>query len=71
MLVSLFILAQERGTHEPPDEGIGLGLILLGFLFAILVFATIFFLFRRYSNRTRETGPDRSPHRPGHVGRLD
>lgn len=70
MLVTLAILAQ-RGTHEPPDEGIGIGLILLGVLIAILVFSTIIFLFRRYSRTTRETGPDRTPHRRGHVGRLD
>ena len=69
MLATIAILAQ-RGTHEPPDEGIGIGLILLGVLLVILAVSAIAFAFRTYSRRTREKGPDRAPHRPGHVGRL-
>jgi flagellar basal body-associated protein FliL len=63
------ILAQ-RGTQEPPDEGIGIGLILLGVAIAILVFAAIFMAFRTYSKKTRETGPSAEPHEPGHAGRA-
>ena len=68
MLATIFILAQ-RGTQEPPkDDGIGIGLILLGVLIAVLVAVAVMTAFRIYSKRTRETGPDREPHKPGHVG---
>ena len=69
MLLTILILAQ-RGTHEPPDDGIGIGLILLGVLIAALVALAVIAAFRMYSKRTRETGPDREPHKPGHVGSL-
>ena len=70
MFAFITILAQ-RGTHEPPDDGTGIGLILLGVLIALLVAAAIFMAFRTYSKRTRETGPDREPHKPGHAGRVE
>ena len=70
MLATLSLIAQ-RGTQEPPDEGIGIGLILLGVLIAVLVAVAIITAFRTYSKRTRETGPDREPHRPGHAGRVE
>ena len=70
MLASIFILAQGRGTQEPPDEGVGIGLILLGVLIALLVAAAIMFAFRTYSKKTREIGPDDTPHTPGHAGRA-
>jgi flagellar basal body-associated protein FliL len=71
VLATIFILAQGRGTQEPPDEGVGIGLILLGVLIVILVAAAVLFAFRTYSKKTRETGPDDTPHRPGHVGRVE
>ena len=70
MLAEILIFLAQRGTQEPPDEGIGIGLILLGFLFALLVAAGILFLFRTYSKKTHETGPDDEPHAPGHAGRA-
>jgi hypothetical protein len=69
MLATIAILAQ-RGTQEPPDEGIGIGLILLGILIALLVAFAIMTAFRAYSKKTRETGPDAEPHEPGHAGRA-
>ena len=69
MLATILILAQ-RGTQEPPEEGLGIGLILLGFLFFLLVAAAILFAFRTYSKKTREKGPDDAPHTPGHAGRA-
>ena len=69
-LATIFILAQGRGTQEPPDEGVGIGLILLGFLIAVIVAITILTLFRKYSKKTGETGPGHDPHKPGHVGRT-
>ncbi len=68
LLADVFIFAQGRGTQEPPDEGVGIGLILLGFLIFLLVAAAILYAFRTYSKKTGETGPSREPHKPGHVG---
>jgi flagellar basal body-associated protein FliL len=67
MLATLLLLAQ-RGTQEAPDEAIGLPLILLGVLIAVAVAVAIFFVFTRMSKRERQTGPDDTPHRSGHVG---
>ena len=67
MLTFITVLAQ-RGTQEPPDEGTGIGLILLGIAIALLVAVAIFMAFRTYSRKTRETGPDTTPHKQGHVG---
>jgi hypothetical protein len=69
MLANIIILAQ-RGTQEPPDEGTSIWLILLGVLIAALVALAIITAFRTYSKKTRETGPDREPHTPGHAGRA-
>jgi hypothetical protein len=62
------ILAQGRGTQEPPDEGVGIGLIIGGFLLFLLICFLILTAFRMYSKKTRETGPDNTPHKQGHVG---
>ena len=67
MLATLFLLAQ-RGTQEAPDEGIGIGLIILAVLFVIGVAIGIFFAFSRMRKGSRQTGPDDTPHRSGHVG---
>ncbi len=69
MLAEILIFAQERGTQEPPDEGVGIGLILLGFLIFLLVAFAILTLFRKYSKKTGELGPERESHKPGHAGR--
>ena len=71
ILAGIFLLAQGRGTQEPPDEGVGIGLILLGVLIVLLLVSGVVFAFRTYSKKTREVGPDDTPHRPGHVGRVD
>ncbi len=69
MYSALFtILAQGRGTQEPPDEGVGIGLIIGGFLIFLLVVFLVMTAFRMYSKKTRETGPDATPHKQGHVG---
>ena len=68
MLSAIFVLAQ-RGTQEPPDEGVGIGLILLGVLIVLLLVSAVMFAFRTYSKKTREVGPDRDSHAPGHAGR--
>jgi hypothetical protein len=60
------ILAQN--SQDVPEEGVGIGLILLGVLIAVLVFAGLFLLFTKASKRRRGGGPSREPHEPGHVG---
>jgi hypothetical protein len=61
----LTFLAQN--SQDAPEEGVGLGLILLAVLFVLAVVAGIWLAFTRGSKRDR-TGPDDEPHRPGHVG---
>ena len=68
MLATLLTLLAQRGTQEPPDDGIGVGLIIVGVLIvAALILGVIFFL-RTVSKRERGGGPPAQPHEPGHVG---
>ena len=67
MLATLVGLIAQH-SQEAPDEGVGIGLILLGVLIAVLIAGAIFFVFTRLSKRDRQTGPDATPHRGGHVG---
>ncbi|HEV2062691.1 MAG TPA: hypothetical protein VGR12_07550 [Solirubrobacteraceae bacterium] len=71
MLWDIVILAQGRGTQEPPEEGVSVTLIILAAVLVVLIAVAIFIAFRTYSKKTRETGPDRESHRSGHVGRVD
>ena len=71
MLATLLMILAQRGTQEPPDEGIGIGLILVGVLIAALVAAGIIFAFKAISKRERGGGPPNRPQKPGHVGRRD
>ena len=57
-----------QNSQDAPEEGVGLGLILLAVLFVLAVVAGIWLAFTRGSKRGRGTGPDDEPHRPGHVG---
>ena len=74
-MLALVTALAASSTNTPPDDGTSIGLIILGVAIALLaaaaVFAAIFLAFRTYSKRTRETGPDREPHKPGHVGRVE
>ena len=60
-----------QNSQRVPDEGTGIGLILVGVLIAVLVAIAVLTAFRTYSKKTRETGPDREPHKPGHAGRAE
>ena len=71
MLWNIVILAQGRGTQEPPEEGTSLLLILGAVVLVALIAVAIITAFRTYSKKTREKGPDQEQHRPGHVGRVD
>ncbi len=67
-LLDLVVVLAQRGTQEPPEEGVGLGLILLGALIFIGVFSLIGFLFSRASKKARTGAPGDDPHPPGQVG---
>ncbi len=71
MLATLLTILAQRGTQEPPDEGIGIGLILVGLLIAVLIAAAVFTFLRTVSKRERGGGPPNKPHEPGHVGSRD
>lgn len=70
MLATLFTVLAQRGTQEPPDEGIGIGLIILIVLVIAALAVALLFAFRKLSKRERG-GPPREPHEPGHVGRRE
>ena len=55
-------------SQDAPDEGVGLGLILLAVLFVVGVAIGLWLVFIKGSKRTRGTAPEDEPHRPGHVG---
>jgi hypothetical protein len=61
----LTIIAQN--AQEPPDEGIGIGLILLGVLIVLAVAVGVWLALSRLSKR-EAGGPPREPHDPDSVG---
>ena len=51
---ALFLLGQGGdNTAEPPETGLGLGIIIAALIFAALVFATILFLFHKRSTASK------------------
>jgi hypothetical protein len=70
MLATLLTILAQRGTQEPPDEGIGIGLIILIVLVIAALAVALLMVFRKVSKRER-TGPPAQPHEPGHVGRRE
>ena len=71
MFATLLTILAQRGTQEPPDEGTGLGLILVGVLIALAVAAGVIMFLKTVSKRERGGGPPNKPHEPGHVGSRD
>ena len=67
MLTLLTILAQ-NSQSPPKDEGIGIGLILLGVLIALTIAFAIFTIFTKGNRKHRGTAPTDDPHPPGQVG---
>ena len=61
----LTIIAQN--AQEPPEEGIGIGLILLGVLIVLAVAVGVWMALSRLSKR-EAGGPPREPHDPDSVG---
>lgn len=70
MLATLLVLAQ-RGTQEPPDDGIGVGLIILAVVVVAAIAVGLLMAFKAMSRRERGGGPPAQPHEPGHVGSRD
>jgi hypothetical protein len=67
MLISAF-LTLAQNSQDAPEEGVGIGLILVGVLIAVLVAAALFVVFTKGSKRRHESPPPDEPHKPGHVG---
>jgi uncharacterized membrane protein YccC len=68
MLAALFTILAQNSQRPPEDDGLGIGLILLGVLIAALIAFGIFTVFTKGTKRRRGTAPGDDPHRPGHVG---
>ena len=60
-----------QNSQRVPDEGTGIGLILLGVAIALAVAFTIFTIFRRASKNATTGAPGDTPHKSGHVGTSD
>jgi hypothetical protein len=60
-----------QNSQEAPEEGTGIGLILLGVLIAAAVAVGIFLIFTRMSKKASTGAPGAEPHDPGHVGVAD
>ena len=56
-----------QNAQEPPEEGVGLGLILLGVLIVLAVAVGVWMALNRLSKR-EAGGPPREPHDPDSVG---
>ena len=61
----LTIIAQN--AQEPPEEGVGIGLIILGVLIVLAVAVGVWMALSRLSKR-EAGGPPREPHDPDSVG---
>ncbi len=68
MLASAIGILAQNSQRPPEEDGVGLGLILLGVLIALLVAFAVFTAFTKLSKRNRGTAPADDPHRPGSVG---
>ena len=68
MLATLIGILAQNSQRPPEEDGVGLGLILLGVLIAAIIAVGIFTLFTKGSKRRRGTAPTDDPHRPGSVG---
>ncbi len=69
MLEAFVVIAQN--SQRTPDEGVGIGLILVGVLIAAAVAFLVITIFRKASKSATTGAPLREPHKPGHVGTSD
>ena len=68
MLATLIGILAQNSQAPPKEDGVGIGLILLGVLIAALVALAIFTVFTKGTKRRGGTAPGEDPHRPGSVG---
>ena len=68
MLLTLLTILAQNSQSPPKDEGIGIGLILLGVLIALIIAFAIFTIFTKGNRKHRGTAPTEDPHPPGQVG---
>ena len=68
MLATLIGILAQNSQRPPEEDGVGLGLILLGVLIAALVALAVFTAFTKLSKRSRGAAPADDPHRRGSVG---
>ena len=67
---TLFITIAQN-SQEAPDEGTGIGLILLGVLIVAAVAIGLWLAFTRLQRNRAGMTPGRETHDPGHVGVAD
>ena len=70
-MATLITIIAQNSQRAPQDDGIGIGLILLGVLIAAAVATAIFLVFTRLSRRESASAPQYTPHEQGHVGTTD
>ena len=68
MLATLIGILAQNSQRVPEDDGVGIGLILLGILIAALIALAIFTVFTKASKGRRGGAPTEDPHPPGRVG---
>lgn len=70
-MATLITIIAQNSQRVPQEDGIGIGLILVGVLIAAAVATTIFLVFTRLSRREAAGAPKYTPHEQGHVGTSD
>ena len=63
----MFAIVIAQNSQRVPDEGTGIGLILLGVAIVLAVVVGVFLFLRRASKSV----PGNLPHEPGHAGTSD
>ena len=66
-MVSAVLTIIAQNAQEPPEEGVGIGLIILGVLIVLAVAVGVWMALSRLSKR-EAGGPPREPHDPDSVG---
>ena len=70
-MATLITIIAQNSQRVPQDDGVGIGLILVGVLIAAAVATAIVLVFTRLSRRESSSAPGYTPQEPGHVGTDD
>ena len=68
MLATLITILAQNSQAPPKDDGVGIGLILLGVLIVLIIAFAIFTIFVKGNRKHAGTAPTEDPHPPGQVG---